>query len=266
MKLPEAPRVADALSHAYIVYGGGRPSARSDALAAAAVCSGDAPRPCGACPHCAKSARGIHPDIIVTRRLEDKREILVDQARAVREDAVVSPNEAERKVYVIEDAGTMNGNAQNALLKLLEEPPGRVMLILLAESPRALLPTVRSRCVELYELAEDAPVPAEVSDAVGKLFAAAERGALALTELSFELEKLAKPEFALFIEAAKARAVSRLRGVASGAGGALGAAYLSRAVRALDRAAEYVNQNVSASHAAAMLCAALIEREMGKII
>lgn len=122
-------------------------------LAAAAVCRGAEP-PCGQCRDCRKAFAGVHPDIIHVSRLTDssgkqKRELSVEQIRSMAADAVVLPNEAERKVYIIHEADTMNLSAQNAALKLLEEPPAGAMLLLCATNPDKLLPTVRSRCAEL---------------------------------------------------------------------------------------------------------------------
>ena len=111
------------LSHAYIITGGNAASRMEYArrLSAAYVCGAAAP--CGRCLHCEKALSGIHPDVISISLPEDKREIVVDQARALRTDAYVRPNEAERKVYVIDPADSMNDTAQNALLKVLEDGP-----------------------------------------------------------------------------------------------------------------------------------------------
>ena len=105
----------------------------AEKLAAAAVCSGVGARPCGKCRDCRKAAEHVHPDIITVSRLLDdkgrpKREIGVDQIRDVIADAQVLPNEAARKVYIIDRAETMNAAAQNAALKLLEEPPAGAVL------------------------------------------------------------------------------------------------------------------------------------------
>lgn len=151
------------LSHAYIVASQSE-EARSKAaltIASAAVCSGSGLKPCGTCRDCRKAREGIHPDIIqVARETDDKgkqkREIRVDQVRDMIGQAQIMPNEAEGKAFLIHDAETMNPNAQNALLKLLEEPPKGVVLILSTEAPAMLLPTIRSRCVEL-SVNEDAP-------------------------------------------------------------------------------------------------------------
>ena len=122
-------------------------------MAQTLVCQGEGPLPCGACRACRKAEAGIHPDIIrVQRPLDDKgrpkKEIPVDLIRAVASDALVLPNESERKVYLIEDADCMNSSAQNAALKLLEEPPKGVYFLLCVTNPALLLPTVRSRCAE----------------------------------------------------------------------------------------------------------------------
>jgi DNA polymerase III delta prime subunit len=102
---------------------------------------------------------GIHPDVITVERETDdkggkKREIYVGRIRALVSDAQVMPNEAGAKVYVIKDADCMNIPAQNAMLKLLEEPPKSAMFILCAENSENLLPTVRSRCAMLRRNAE----------------------------------------------------------------------------------------------------------------
>lgn len=150
------------LSHAYLICGpdgaGKRTLARI--LAAAMVCTGEGETPCGACPACKKAFGGIHPDIITIERAPDKTEISVGQARALRSDAYIRPNEAPRKVYLILGAQLMNANAQNAVLKLLEEGPPYAAFLLLTDDPGALLPTIRSRC-ETLTLAPVSPGEAE---------------------------------------------------------------------------------------------------------
>lgn len=149
------------LSHAYIITGG-TASDRADyarRLSTAYVCESAAP--CGRCRHCEKAIGGIHPDVITVTLLEDKREILAEQARALRSDAYIRPNEANRKVYLIDPADTMNEVAQNALLKVLEDGPGYAAFLLLCANPGKLLSTIRSRCETLtLPPAEEAPDPA----------------------------------------------------------------------------------------------------------
>ena len=143
------------MPHACLITAPGMDAAVAEArrLAAAAICEGQGQKPCGICRHCRKAEGGIHPDIITVTRLSDdkgkkKKQISVDQIRDMSADACMLPNEAKRKVYIIEDAESMNPNAQNAALKLLEEPPLGAMFLLCCENAMQLLPTVRSRCAE----------------------------------------------------------------------------------------------------------------------
>ena len=117
------------LSHAYLLTGPEGPERAEQArrLAAALLCGG-AESPCGVCRDCRKALAGLHPDVItVERERTDKQlrqDILVGQIRRMTADAVLAPNEAARKVYIIDQADRMNQQAQNALLKALEDPPG----------------------------------------------------------------------------------------------------------------------------------------------
>ena len=146
------------LSHAYIAASLSEDTrTRTErVLSAAAVCSASDNRPCGVCRDCRKAADGVHPDIIHVRRETDdkgklRKEIRVDQVRDIIGQAQIMANEANGKAFVIHEAELMNENAQNALLKLLEEPPGSVVFILSTATPTMLLETVRSRCIEISE-------------------------------------------------------------------------------------------------------------------
>ena len=142
----EAQTARRGLSHAYILSGPAGAGKRTLArvLAAAFVCRGQGDKPCLSCPDCRKAMGGIHPDISVIG--DDGKDISVAQVRALRADAYVRPNEAGRKVYILENAQTMNASAQNAMLKLLEEGPPYAAFLLLTDNAAALLQTVRSRC------------------------------------------------------------------------------------------------------------------------
>ena len=123
------------------------------AFAQGLLCERGGEQPCGRCAACRKVEAGIHPDLITVELQKDekgrpRREITVDQIRAVNRDAWVLPNEAARKVYILADADKMNQAAQNAALKLLEEPPNGAVFLLCAVNPALLLDTVRSRCTE----------------------------------------------------------------------------------------------------------------------
>ena len=168
------------VSHAYIVASASEEARRETAqrLAAAMLCESGGERPCGECRHCRKVFAGIHPDVIsVAPGVDDKgrkrREILVDQVRFISADAQVMPNEARVKVYVVHDADRMNAAAQNALLKLLEEPPASAAFVLCAANPALLLPTVRSRCVLIRRNADAAEDEQSAADALALLSALA---------------------------------------------------------------------------------------------
>ena len=135
------------LSHFYLISGprgsGKRTLARL--LAAAAVCR-DGNKPCLACSACRKAMTSNHPDIITVTDPEHKA-VAVKIVREYREDVYIKPNEADKKVYIFpQELGT---EGQNALLKILEEPPSYGVFIHLAENPQQILTTVRSRCTLL---------------------------------------------------------------------------------------------------------------------
>lgn len=117
-------------------------------IARAAVCEGEN-KPCGECRGCRLEHAGTHPDIWTVAPEDGKKNITVAQIRALRSEAYVKPHMSARRVFIIDMADTMNEQAQNALLKVLEEPPGSVLFILIAENKAALLDTVISRCTVL---------------------------------------------------------------------------------------------------------------------
>lgn len=141
------------LPHALLVTGEKGVGKRlfADALAGLLVCEQPdmaAGAACGRCKQCELVAAGTHPDIRVYAP-EKSRMIRVDQIRALSGFAVGSPQVASRKVVVVDRADQLNLNAANALLKTLEEPADDVTLLLLQESGRPILPTIRSRCQSL---------------------------------------------------------------------------------------------------------------------
>ena len=141
-------------SHAYILdgpKGSGKHTAATLAAAALACehrTNASYPLPCGVCPVCGRILKGISADVITVSK-EDKASIGVGKIRAIKEDLYVTPNDSDKKVYVIEEADLMTAQAQNALLISLEEPPPFVTFFLLTENPEALLDTVKSRAVTL---------------------------------------------------------------------------------------------------------------------
>lgn len=134
--------------HALIIEGehglGKKTLARK--LAGALVCRGD-DKPCGACKQCRKAEQGIHPDIIEHIAEGGSNSFHVNTVRDVVNDAFMRPNEADYKVYILGNAECMNLSAQNALLKILEEPPEYVVFIMTVSSKSMMLETVLSRSV-----------------------------------------------------------------------------------------------------------------------
>lgn len=143
-----------ALPHAILISGeagSGRHTAARE-IAQFLVCDRQDIGPCGRCPHCRKVEQGIHPDVISLERFLESgdvgKETRVYAVRAIREDAQIRPNEARCKVYILDQP--MNQQAQNAMLKLLEEGPAYARFLILTENQDALLETVRSRCAQLH--------------------------------------------------------------------------------------------------------------------
>ncbi len=117
-------------------------------IATAAVCD-NASAPCGVCRNCHLAKVGTHPDITVVNALDGKKFLSVSQIRELRSDVFVKAHSAACRIFIIEEAHRMNEQAQNALLKVLEEPPKNVVFILSVPSKTMLLDTIISRCVLL---------------------------------------------------------------------------------------------------------------------
>src|SRR5262249_33128790 len=119
------------------------------ALAQAPNCpraaNGDA---CGSCGSCTRIARGVHGDVLAIEP-GDSGTIKVDQVREAIDRAAYRPFEGRRRVVIVDEADALVPEAQNALLKTLEEPPPASVFVLVTTRPDVLLPTVRSRCQRL---------------------------------------------------------------------------------------------------------------------
>lgn len=135
------------ISHFYLLSGpvGSGKKTLARLLAASAVCK-SSDKPCLICDACRKAMADTHPDIITVTDPERKA-VSVDVVRDARADMYVLPNEADKKVYIFPQELRTEG--QNALLKVLEEPPAYGVCILLTERSEQILTTVRSRCTEL---------------------------------------------------------------------------------------------------------------------
>ena len=103
---------------------------------------------CGKCRACDRIARGVHVDVIALEP-DDRASIKIDTVREALEQTGFRPFEGRRRVVLVREADTLEPQAQNSLLKSLEEPPPSTVFILTTAVPGALLPTVRSRCMRL---------------------------------------------------------------------------------------------------------------------
>lgn len=155
--------------HAYLVAGPPGIGKRTLAMAfAQALTCLTPPAPgvaCGVCRSCAKIGRGVHPDVqrinlasqaaTAEKANRQNTSLTIETIREVTALASLRPMESAWRVTMIDDAETLQGVAQEALLKTLEEPPGYLVLMLLSDDVNALLPTIRSRCqvVELRPVA-----------------------------------------------------------------------------------------------------------------
>ncbi len=139
------------ISHFYLISGpvGSGKRTLAKLLSAAILCQGEK-KPCLSCNACRKVMGDTHPDCITVSD-PDHKTVAVKIVRDARADMYVMPNESSRKIYIFPQELGIEG--QNALLKILEEPPEYGVFILLSDNPEKLLPTVRSRCTELSLLA-----------------------------------------------------------------------------------------------------------------
>lgn len=141
---------AGKMSHSYIISGpeGAGKNTLALLLAAAMECTSQGEKPCRSCPQCRKVFSHSHPDVIIVDD-EDKKTVGVALSRWAKSDLYIRPNEGHKKIYIFPRAQDMNDSAQNALLKVMEEPPEYGVFILLTQRAGGLLSTIRSRAVEL---------------------------------------------------------------------------------------------------------------------
>ena len=203
---PEAPAAVwlraaaerRALPHALLFTGGDGPAA-AEFAAAAMECTADHGRPCGVCRACRKVLSGIHPDVITVQDPEHKL-LSAETVRRVRADAYIRPNEGERKVYVFPDCALLTEADQNILLKTVEEGPPSAAFLFCAGSAAAVLPTLRSRCVECKlhpEETEETP-PSPRAEAFLRALAKGKRGETAAACVRLEREKLTGDDLEAF--------------------------------------------------------------------
>ena len=141
----------DKVSHAYIINGPDKSGKMmlAEAFAAALQCERGGNEPCMECHSCKQAAGRNQPDILYVRH-EKPNTISVDDIRTqLNNDIVIKPYSSKYKIYIVDEAEKMNVQAQNALLKTIEEPPAYAIILLLTTNADLFLPTILSRCVTL---------------------------------------------------------------------------------------------------------------------
>ncbi len=139
------------VSHAYIINGERNAGKEfiAKVFAMALQCEKKEAEPCGECHSCKQALSNNQPDIIYISH-EKPNTIGVEDIRAqINNDIVIKPYSSPRKIYIVNEGEKMTPQAQNALLKTLEEPPEYAVIVILTTNVEALLPTVLSRCVVL---------------------------------------------------------------------------------------------------------------------
>lgn len=174
------------LPHA-ILIDGGNADERSELamyLASAFIC--DDGLPCNVCRHCQKVKSGSHPDVLVIdpESLNEKT-FKIGAVRDIITDAYILPNEADHKVYILKNSDKMNNQAQNALLKLIEEPPLYARFILLCESRASLLETIMSRVTPFNLGADNHALTDEYAQKADELADRLAKSLASVTELDF---------------------------------------------------------------------------------
>ncbi len=152
---------SERMPHCFLLSGATATARRDTAVYIAAAIECRAPtRPCGKCRDCRKAAENLHPDILYTEAGGKSATVRLDDVRMIRETSVLPPGEGAARVYIVPEADKLRPDGQNSLLKIIEEPPEHVYIILCADSRASLLPTVLSR---LYEINLGA-AQADISD------------------------------------------------------------------------------------------------------
>ena len=229
--------------------------------AAALECEGEGTRPCGQCPACRKVLADIHPDVITVQD-EQHKNIAVDVVRAVRSDAHIRPNEGRRKVYLFPDCGVLTEQDQNVLLKVVEEGPPYAAFLFCAQSAAQMLPTLRSRCVELKlrpaQEAVPSPQAREDAQALCRAVASRRRGAVTAVAVGLERRRLTREDLAALLEECReafAAALLAMEGVPGPASQTAAAAaknltktQIMRTIELLERYRKECSYNVGAGH------------------
>lgn len=142
---------AQKVSHAYILAGEAGMGRKSlaNAFVLTLLCEKGKSQPCMECHACKQVLSGNHPDLIYVKH-EKPNSIGVDDIRdQINDTIMIRPYSSYYKIYIVDEAEKMTVQAQNALLKTIEEPPSYAVILLLTTNPDGFLPTILSRCVQL---------------------------------------------------------------------------------------------------------------------
>lgn len=145
--------LSDKVSHAYLITGevAAGKAFIADIFAQALLCQDrvDGYNPCGKCHPCIQAITKNHPDIIYVTHAKPNVVSVDDIREKIISDIDLKPFSSKYKIYIMNEAEKMTPQAQNALLKTLEEPPEYAVILLLSTSKTSLLPTILSRCIQL---------------------------------------------------------------------------------------------------------------------
>lgn len=138
------------IPHACLFYGekGSGRKTLAEYFAMTVLCTGEN-APCGVCKNCQKILHNAHPDLIFVEHSGKKQGFSVDTVREICRDAIVAPNDSDKKIYLFADCDNIGIPAQNTLLKLTEEPPEHVLLLFTSVSKNAFLETMLSRMIQI---------------------------------------------------------------------------------------------------------------------
>lgn len=169
------------VSHSYLFEGEEGLGKKKIALifAKTLLCKEQKLEPCNQCSSCIKFDSGNHPDFFLVE--PEKGKIRKDEIESIVKKATRSPFESARKIFIIDDAHTMNQSAMNKFLKTLEEPPKYMNIILISSSSNQLLPTILSRCqsIRFYPVASN-----KIVDMLANLYGKDEKESKFIAEFS----------------------------------------------------------------------------------
>ena len=140
------------VSHSYMFIGtkGVGKKLFAKEFAKGILCTSNSNKPCGNCKSCIEFVNNNNPDFYEINMADDENSIKIDTIRQMQKRVQELPIVSERKVYIIDDSEHMTKDAQNCLLKTLEEPPKFVTIILIVSNENMILNTIKSRCLKIY--------------------------------------------------------------------------------------------------------------------